>query len=560
MARGRTSAQGRNRTRNQTRFATIPPTRVPRSAFDRSHGLKTTFDEGLLIPISVDEMLPGDTLAVNTFAFMRMATPLHPVMDNLFLDVHWWFCPSRLLFDNWQRFMGGKESPDDPTEFIMPQIVGTHAELSLGDYFGLPINVQLGDGNNACSSLPFRAYNRIWDEWYRDQNLQESPVLKTGNASDTPAEYPLLPRGKRKDMFTSALPWPQKGPPVDLPIGGQAPLVGESRISGFQTPTFKDFTGTRTGRTLNSEGDRAPQDEFSGNIKTQFANQEVGGALNWDVPGLKAELGFGVGQQAPAYADLSQATGASVNAFRLAFQIQRMYERDARGGNARYSEVIRSHFGVISPDQRLQRPEFLHSNTIRFNVNPVAQTSTTETQPTPQGNLAAFSVAAGGDRGFIKSFTEHGFVIALASIRGELQYQQGLDRMWSRRTRFDHYWPSFAFLGEQPVYNREIYCDGTADDTEVFGYQERYAEYRYRPSKITGKMRSTAAQSLDTWHLGYHFTERPVLNDSFIQEAPPVSRVVAVPSEPRFLGDFWFNVRHVRPMPSNGVPGLIDHF
>lgn len=556
------------RSSRQSRFATIPPVRVPRSAFDRSHGLKTNFNAGQLIPVMVDEILPGDTVTIRSSAFMRMATLLHPIMSNLYIDLHWWFAPARKLWDNWEKFAGGKESPDDTTEYVVPQLPNTWTEGSLGDYMGVPTKVPIGDaetnGYNPCSALPFRAYTWIWDEWYRDPSLQNPAPRERGDGPDPANYYPVLTRGKRKDYITGSLPWPQRGPGVNLPVGAAAPLVGFAEVDGSQILTGMGSVSPQftTTATMPTDGPLRHNASGAGDVfgPASSSGADPGGDLAWFKANLAADLSAGSEGSPAPYADLSNAVGTSVNAFRLAFQTQKMYERDARGG-PRYAEILISHFGTDAGDARLQRPEFLHSYTAPFNVNPIAQTS--ETGSSPQGNLSAQGqVIALADRGFTKSFSEHGFIMCLASVRAENEYQQQLERFWSRRTRFDYYWPSFAMIGEQEVKNREVYCDGTAEDADTWGYQERWAEYRYRQSRVTHLMRSNATLggSLDTYHLAYHFTTRPTLGSAFIPEAPPVDRVVAVQLGPQFFGDFWFNVRHVRPMPAVGVPGLIDHF
>ena len=510
-------------------FSRVPQADIPRSVFDRSHGFKTTFDAGYLIPIFVDEALPGDTFNMSMSLFARLSTPIVPFMDNLFMDTFFFAVPMRLVWDNWERFNGAQTDPDDSTDYLVPQITSTAVTGwpigSMADYFGIPTGV----GSLAHSALPFRAYNLIWNEWFRDQNLQDSVPVFRDDGPDLPSEYSILRRGKRHDYFTSCLPWPQKGPSVPLPLGTEAPV-----ISNAQVPLGVVAGNSAAVRQTNEASRYALR-----------LNHTSTGDMIWG-----AETGMKV--------DLSDATAATINSLREAFQVQRLYERDARGGT-RYIEIIKSHFGVTSPDARLQRPEYLGGGSTPVNVNPVTQTSSTDAT-TPQGNLAAFGTASASGHGFSKSFTEHCIVIGLAAVRADLNYQQGLNRMWSRRTRFDFYWPALSHLGEQAVLNKEIYAQGTSADNDVFGYQERFAEYRYKPSLITGQFRSQAAQSLDIWHLAQDFGSLPVLNDEFIQDNPPVDRVSAVPSEPNFLLDTYFKYRCARPMPVYSVPGLIDHF
>lgn len=518
-------------------FSRVPSAEIPRSSFNRSYGHKTTFDAGKLIPIMIEEILPGDTFNVRANAFGRLATPLHPFMDNLYFDTQFFFVPNRLLWDNWQKFNGEQTDPGDSTDFIIPQVVapaGGYTENSMGDYMGLPTKV---DGLSV-SALFFRAYNLVWNEWYRDQNLQDSVVVDKDDGPDTVTDYVLLNRGKRHDYFTSSLPWPQKGPAVPLPLTGDAPIKGIGVIDGVT------FTGVNASV---KETDQSPA------LRT-YASYEPANKANM----FAIEEDPITGNEYPAiYADLSATTATTINALRQAWQIQKLYERDARGGT-RYTEIVRSHFGVISPDARLQRPEYLGGGSQPINVNPVAQTS--ESGTTPQGSLTALGTLSVSGHGFVKSFTEHGIILGLASVRADLNYQQGVDRMWSRRTRWDFYWPALSHIGEQAVLNKEIMYQNLAADDDVFGYQERFAEYRFKRSQITGEFRSNAAAPLDSWHLAQDFATLPVLDDTFIQENPPVDRVIAVPAEPHLILDIYFKMICARPMPMYSVPGLVDHF
>jgi hypothetical protein len=518
-------------------FDKVPSANIDRSSFNRSHGSKFTCDAGLIVPIFVDEVLPGDTFNCRLIAFGRLSTPIFPIMDNVHISTHFFFVPNRLIWNNWERFNGEQDNPGDSTDYNIPLIAVKPEVNSVADYFGLPLGKTMN-----VSALPFRSHNLIFNDWFRDENLQPSLAVPVNDGPDSQSDYNIERSRKRKDYFTGCLPWPQKG---------TASFIADTGNLAVTTTSVPNYP---FGHAFHFETDTGRQGVFGSK------------ANDWNVKFDREALVHETLYHAPDADGLdikstSVLTGSvhtTVNALREAIAVQRMLERDARGGT-RYIEIIKSQFGVVSPDSRLQRPEYLGGGHSRLDVSQVAQTSNTNST-SPQGNLSGFGTAELHGHGFKKSFTEHGHVLGYMVVRADLTYSQGINRMWSRKTRFDFYWPAFAHLGEQAVLNKEIYYNGDSDDDKVFGYQERHAEYRYKPSSIHGKLRSSSSGSLDAWHLSQFFSSRPSLSLGFVQDQPPFDRVVAVPSEPTFIFDCYFKLICARPLPTYGVPGGMSNF
>lgn len=556
--------------RNQeSRFA-INPTRIDisRSTFDRSHSIKTTFNVGDIVPFYVDEVLPGDTFSIDTSKVVRMQTLLTPMMDNIYLDTYFFFVPNRLTWEHWKEFNGeNTQSAWLPTvEYQIPQLTAPEGGWNIGtlaDYFGIPTGV----GGLSVSALPFRAYALIMNEWFRDENLTDPLNIPLGDAvvggvntgdyiTDVAKGGLPFKAAKYHDYFTSALPAPQKGPDVTIPVATAAniPVVALNENvpspSGV-APVFQSISGTAIGP--------------GSGVSTSIGVYHTSGVSTSGPLSVSTSQGEGVNNPLEPMnlwaINSGLGSAATINQLRMAFQIQKLYERDARGGT-RYIEILKSHFGVTSPDSRLQRPEYLGGNRIPININQVIQQSATEGDGTPQGNVAAMSLTTDTHSDFTQSFTEHGFVIGVMVARYDHTYQQGLERFWSRKDRFDYYWPVFANIGEQAILNKEIFAQGTAQDDEVFGYQEAWADYRYKPNHVTGEMRSSAPQSLDVWHLADDYESLPMLSDAWIREdGATVDRVLAVSSRlsNQLFADIYIKNRCTRAMPLYSIPGLIDH-
>lgn len=557
--------------RNQnSHFSKNPQVDVHRSTFTRDSSVKTTFNVGDLIPFYVDEVLPGDTFDIETSKLVRMQTLVAPIMDNIYLDTYFFFVPNRIVWNSWEMLQG--DNPDSywytATDIQTPVTIAPDGGWNVGtlaDYFGIPTGV----GNLSVNNLPFRAYGKIWNDWFRDENTQAEQQLYDGSVATANTLKGLndtssaenwansavlggtpLKAGKFRDYFTSCLPAPQKGPDVLVPLGDYAPVITQSDDNApslFSSGSpysvrFKKYSTADGGSWVSGVG----------TLGLDSSSRLVGNNTTFSGSGTLVPTNL--------VANLQQATAASINALRLAFQMQKLYEKDARGGT-RYIEILANHFGVTSPDSRLQRSEYLGGNRMLININQVIQSSAT-TDVSPQGNTTAYSLTVDSHHDFTKSFVEHGFVIGVMVARYNHSYQQGLDKFWLRRNRFDYYFPMFANIGEQPVKNVEIYAQGTSDDDKTFGYQEAWADYRYKPNKVTGEMRSQYAQSLDVWHLADYYESLPTLSSSWIEEDKAVvDRALAVTSDisAQLFGDFYIKNKTTRAMPLFSIPGLIDH-
>lgn len=554
----------------ESHFALAPmDLSIGRSIFDRSSGHKTTFNTGDLIPIYVDEVLPGDTFTMDMGMAMRMATPIFPVMDNLSLDVQFYFVPNRLVWEHWAEMLGENNTTawEQPTEYTIPQIEAPAdgwTEGTIADYMGLPTKV----GGLSVSALPFRAYCKIWNDWWRDENLKQPAMINmdettvtgvnTGNYV-TDAQLGGLPlkAAKWHDYFTSALPEPQKGPAVSLPgmgeINANVPVVGSGLALQLTdgTRNFSLMSGGQTTYVANNLNMASPGANVGNTVGSLGNNNAIPAGAGLGLPtsgdtGLIAKM------------DIPGTNAVTINELRQAFAIQRMYEKDARGGT-RLTEILKVHFGVTSPDARLQRAEYLGGTRVPVNIDQVLQTSSTDAT-TPQGNTAAYSLTNFAGSMFSHSFVEHGWIIGVAVARTNHTYQQGIERMWSRKNRFDFYWPTLANLGEQAILNKEIYAQGTDEDEAAFGYQEAWAEYRYKTDRVSGLFRSNADGTLDSWHFADDYEALPMLSSTWIDETDVnVDRTIAVPSQPQFIADFYFKCNSSRPMPLYSVPGMIDH-
>lgn len=595
-------------TRNSnSRFDLAPQVKTERSTFDMSFDVKTSFDVGRLVPFALIEVLPGDSFKIQTSKVMRLQTLITPVMDNLYLDTYYFFVPNRLVWSHWEDFIGGtftESGWQKPIDYKVPEIIppmdavddfGWHTG-TIADYFGVPVGITDDTQDFGINALPFRAYAKIVDDWFRDENLQDPLYIYDGDSStngtnlddNSPEQYstggyPFI-AAKFHDYFTSALPKPQKGPDVSF-LDGFVRVLPEITSSSYDTLPVLDYRDVKTNTIVKSMS--TGQEIANGRVLGGTTSGNVSGKLSAGSVDDIEHVGQGLIAGFPIYfdnlfADLSKAivpggssgfSTTSINTLRQAFQIQRMLERDARGGT-RYIEILKAHFGVTSPDSRLQRAEYLGGNRVPFNIEQVLQTSSTD-NTTPQGNVAGWSQTNDTSYDVEKSFVEHGFIIGVMCARYDHSYQQGLERMFFRSGRFDYYWPVLAHIGEKPVFKCELYWTGRNHlvnnsygvgynyPVSVFGYQEAWAEYRYKPNYITGQMRSSYRESLDFWHFGDVYEEVPTLSADWIREDKAnVDRTLAVQSSVsnQIFGDIFVKCTATRPLPLYSIPGMIDHF
>lgn len=571
----------------ESHFSTLPSADISRSIMDRSSGHKTSFNVGDLVPLYVDEILPGDSVQITTSKVVRLQTLLSPIMDNVYLDTYWFFVPNRLCWEHWKEFCGENTASAwaPATEYQIPSIKSPAEGWkpnSLADYLGLPVNVPMTTGNHLPSALPFRGYALICNEFFRDENLSDPLNIPLGDAdqqgsngnnyiTDVVNGGALFKAAKYHDYFTSCLPSPQKGQPPQIQIGGATLPAQDFPVYSLDKPVdYSLYPNFPTDARASVVAVRPISGTGSGSVPGTDSKATLVTSGNYESPVQTGKIGIGItGSNAFGFLpdnlwahtseqNLTSDGVININELRLAFAAQRFLERNARGGS-RYVELLLSHFGVRSPDARLQRPEYLGGNRVPLQIHSVNNTAQSENDFL--GDLGANSVTSDVHFDVNKSFTEHGYLFCLGVVRYDHTYAQGLNRMWFRKSLYDFYWPVFANLGEQPVYTDEIFYDQSKSD-DVFGYQEAWADYRYKPSIVTSEMRPQVPNSLASWHLADNYTSAPTLSDSWIREDKTnVDRVLAVGSSVsnQVFGDFYFKAIYTRPMPMYSIPGLIDH-